>query len=209
MKLIITRHAESTANKDGILAGRIPAISLSDEGRVQASKLADVFKNIEIHRAFSSPIQRCLETAEISLSGKRPDNLMDEFIEMDYGRWSGQKLSDLNQDPMWRDVQLDPANFTFPQGESFLELRLRIQKGITKLTNQCESNDVVVLFTHADVIKMILSQLLDSPINKFQAIQISPASITLIEIEPEKLSIAGVNIMFDINTVSRWIKNAD
>ena len=103
--IYLLRHAESSANVAGILAGRTKGISLSKRGSAQSRELARELKAFEFRAIDSSPLERCLETIEpfASSTGKKV-KLAKEFIEMDYGLWSGRKLNSLRREKLWKKI---------------------------------------------------------------------------------------------------------
>jgi broad specificity phosphatase PhoE len=61
--VLLVRHGHSSANGEGILAGRLPGIHLTDRGREQADQLAERFRGLPVVRVVTSPLERCQETA--------------------------------------------------------------------------------------------------------------------------------------------------
>ncbi|NCV16716.1 MAG: hypothetical protein EBV70_03255 [Actinobacteria bacterium] len=103
---LLLRHAHSVANKAGILAGQLEGIGLSKDGIAQVNKLTSSFENLKIDRIISSPMQRCLETVEgIAKSKKKRISIDKRLIEMNYGSWSGKKLSKLSRMKEWKVIQ--------------------------------------------------------------------------------------------------------
>jgi len=99
---LLLRHAHSVANNAGILAGQLEGIGLSKDGIAQVKKLTSSFENLKIDRIISSPMQRCLETVErIAKSKKKRITVDERLIEMNYGSWSGKKLSKLSRMKDW------------------------------------------------------------------------------------------------------------
>lgn len=111
-KVLLIRHCRSTANADGVLAGRTSGIPLDDLGREQAHRLREILADAPVMAAYTSPIQRCRETAE--LVGLGGADVVDGLSECDYGEWSGAKLADLARDPLWERVQQHPGAVRFP-----------------------------------------------------------------------------------------------
>ena len=68
--VLLLRHGHSTANAQGVLAGWSEGVGLTDTGREQAARVAERLAPLTIARAFSSPLQRCLETASVALAGQ-------------------------------------------------------------------------------------------------------------------------------------------
>jgi len=122
------RHAQSVANTKGILAGQDNSVQLSKDGHKQAKMLAPYLSKLKINRIYSSPLTRCIQTIQpyMQLNPDLDFEIDERFIEMDYGIWSGKRLSVLSRDRRWRSVQNKPSTFTFPQGESFRSMRKRV-----------------------------------------------------------------------------------
>ena len=58
----LIRHAESTANTKGILAGRSSDVQLSKNGLNQASQIPQILSEIRFVSIISSPLERCIST---------------------------------------------------------------------------------------------------------------------------------------------------
>ena len=79
---------------------------------------------------------------------------------------------------LWKVVQDTPSMMCFPGGETFVQAQQRICQELETLAGLHEKNDVFVCFTHADVIKLAVAFYLGLPLDLFQRIHVSPASIT-------------------------------
>lgn len=209
MRIFIIRHAESTANVLGVLAGRSAGVDLSESGESQAKRLGEIFNNINIDLVISSPIQRCLTTAKIAIPHYSKFDTDASFTELDFGDWTGSKLTDLTKKESWKTVQNTPGNFRFPNGESFVELRDRVSLGFLKLIEKHQDKSNIALFTHADVIKMLVSWLLDSDINKFQRIVIDPASICIVSTSNQDFTLRGVNLDANSERIQKEFKDGN
>jgi len=175
---LLLRHAHSVANNAGILAGQLEGIGLSIDGIAQVKKLTSSFENLEIDRIISSPMQRCLETVEgIAKSKKKRISIDKRLIEMNYGSWSGKKLSKLSRMRDWKVIQKKPSAFRFPQGESFKELEKRIESLLTELARKYPK-ETILLITHGDVIKIAASLTVGSGLDNFQKFVVDPCSLT-------------------------------
>lgn len=183
------RHAESTANQLGVLAGRLPGNPLSTRGRKQSLRIAKFLATTEIQAIYSSPISRCLETIEpLCIEQRRRVKKDLDFQEMDYGSWSGRKLSELRHERLWKKIQKSPMEVTFPEGESFTQAASRLKRGLNRISKNHRKGNVL-LVSHGDPIKMILQMTLGGDLNHFQRIVIDPASLSVIE-WPERVLLA-------------------
>lgn len=179
--IYLLRHAESSANSAGILAGRLPSISLSKAGKIQSRAIMKALKNLELTHIYSSPIQRCLETIEpFARSSNRKVMSAPNFIEMDYGDWSGRKLSALRREKLWKSIQKRPSTVRFPNGESFQEMQSRIKKGLNEIAKEHKKGRVLVV-SHGDPIKVVIATALGINLDDFQKLVVDPASLTIID----------------------------
>lgn len=186
------RHAQSVANTKGILAGQDNSVALSKMGQHQSRLLVPYLSSIKFSKIYSSPLLRCIQTIEPFMQ-VNPDldfKIDERFIEMDYGKWSGRRLAALSREKRWRDIQSKPSTFTFPDGESFRQMRRRVDLAILDLKNQ---KGPILIITHGDIIKMAVASLLDMPIDKFQSFVAEPASLTIFSIDKTKATLLQSN----------------
>ncbi len=108
MTVILLRHARSTSNTAGVLAGR-SGVDLDEKGREQATGLIDRIGDLPIRAVASSPMLRCQRTVEPLAEALCLEPLIDDrFSEVDYGEWTGRKIGDLVDEPLWRGGQGPP-----------------------------------------------------------------------------------------------------
>jgi len=183
--VILVRHSRSTANTAGVLAGQAPGISLDETGFTQAQGLTARIGDVLISRVISSPLQRCIETISPwhEKYGKTEIEIDNNFIESDYGSWTGEKLSELAKEPLWKSVQKSPSTVTFPEGESFQAMFKRVSIGLDSIIDKLAENDNVIVVSHGDIIKLAIAKILGLPIDNFQKLVIDPASISIVKVE--------------------------
>ena len=117
MTVILLRHGRSTSNTAHTLAGRSLGVDLDDKGLEQADAVVDRIGELPIRALVSSPLLRCRRTLE-PLAGKLGlEPVIDERLtEVDYGEWTGRKLSELFSESLWSVVQQQPSAAVFPVG---------------------------------------------------------------------------------------------
>jgi probable phosphomutase (TIGR03848 family) len=182
-RIVLLRHAHSTANEKNLLAGRINGITLSRSGKSQALELVDRLGSMQFDEIAISPLQRCRETIDPWLSANNAKSrlVIDESIsEVDYGSWSGKTLASLRRKAQWKVVQDFPSQMIFPEGESLLEMQGRALSGFYRL-NAVKGKGPRLLVSHGDVIKSIVAHCLGMHLDQFQRLVIEPASITIID----------------------------
>lgn len=182
--LILARHGRSTANTEGILAGRRPGIALDDLGRSQAMGIGERLRGVELALAVHSPLERCAETLQLALDswagGTPPVHADDGVIECDYGSWTGRTLKDLGSEELWTTVQQRPSAVVFPEGEAMDAMRERVVAAVHGWNGRLGEHDAWLLVAHADPIKAILSDALAQPFDQFQRIGVDPASVSVV-----------------------------
>src|SRR4029077_4022859 len=129
---------------------------------------------------YSSPLERCLETADLALGGRGLDvQTVDGLGEVRYGSWQGKSFKTLARTKLWRIVQLHPSQATFPGGESLRAMQARSVQAIEDIRTRHRRGAVAVV-THADVLKAVVAHYLGMHLDLFQRIVIAPGSVTLL-----------------------------
>ncbi len=181
MRLLLIRHAP-TPETGTILTGRAPGVSLGEAGREMAQHLADRLSALKGHALYSSPIERCRETATpIGRAWGLKPRVNRGFIEVDYGDWTGRKLKQLYKLKAWRGLFVAPSRFRFPRGESLGEMQSRAVAACEDLADS-HRNQTVGVVTHADIIRAVLAHYLGSPLDLFQRLDVLPASVSVIDL---------------------------
>ncbi|HLO50895.1 MAG TPA: histidine phosphatase family protein [Kamptonema sp.] len=91
-RVILVRHGQSTFNKERRIQGRLDKSVLTEKGRTAASQVGEVLNSLTFDCAYSSPLQRAKETAEIILScleSPPPLQATDQLMEIDLPLWEG------------------------------------------------------------------------------------------------------------------------
>lgn len=195
-RVYLVRHGRTTANKSGVLAGRTKGVLLDSEGLNQVLKTSFVLSDIKFKKAFSSPMERCITTAEIILknnSSKTKLQISDNLNECNYGKWTNKKLKDLRKDKMWKDVQKNPSKVTFPAGESFVEILERFKKFINKEVSKIGKNDNLLIVSHGDPIRLYLAHSLGLDFDNFQNVIVDPSSISIVDIFNKNTIVNSIN----------------
>lgn len=200
---LLLRHAHSTANEDGILAGRMEGISLSSIGLQQSLSLPDALLDFKIDRIESSPLQRCIETiAALAKQNRKRIHISEAFAEMDYGAWSGRKLKDLSRTREWKMIRRKPSAFTFPEGESFLAAAKRVERALRDLMKRYP-NQTILIVTHGDIIKLATQLTHGGNLDNFQRFIVDTCSITELQWERNSRSIIRSNMRIVSSKQSR------
>jgi broad specificity phosphatase PhoE len=173
----LVRHAAHEL-VDRVLCGRMPGVSLGEEGRAQARRAAERLARERIAAIHTSPLERARETAAPIAERLRLEPEVHEAInEIDLGQWAGRSFEDLSGEPRWQSWNNARAVSRPPWGESMLEVQARAV-GNLEQARGAHPNQAVVLVSHADVIKAALLYYLGMPIDGYRLFDIGPASIS-------------------------------
>ena len=186
-RIVLLRHAHSSANAKAILAGRAPGVDLSDRGRKESQDVAKRLKEINFSLIRVSPMERCAQTIEPLLAqlsksreAKPIVEVESDLVEVDYGKWTGRKLAILSRDKAWKVVQNTPSAMYFPGGEGLLDVQARAMRALNSAANT-PGRGAKLLVSHGDVIKSIVASVLGTHLDHFQKIVIDPASLTVLD----------------------------
>jgi probable phosphomutase (TIGR03848 family) len=199
MTVILLRHGRSTSNTAHTLAGRSEGVDLDDTGRRQALEVVERVAGLPVRELVSSPLLRCRRTLEplAEALGLAP-RLDDRLLEVDYGDWTGRKISELMSEPLWSVVQQQPSAAVFPGGEGLATVQARAVSAVRehdrRLAQDNDGKDVLwVACTHGDVIKSVIADAVGVHLDSFQRITADPASMSVIRYTPVRPFVVHVN----------------
>lgn len=183
--IILVRHGENDWSKKNKLAGRIPGVHLNETGHHQAHAVAQRLAALPLKALYSSPVTRCVETAAyIADTHRLTIQYVDEIAEVEYGEWEGKKIKKLAKHRLWQAVQFFPSRARFPQGEALREVQFRAVQAIEEIAGR-HDKELVVIVSHADIIRLVLAHYLGVHIDLFQRLIISPASASVLSLNPD------------------------
>ena len=88
--------------------------------------MVDRLGELPIRALVSSPLLRCRRTLEPLAAELGLEPVIDERLtEVDYGEWTGRKITELVTEPLWSVVQQQPSAAVFPGGEGLAAVQAR------------------------------------------------------------------------------------
>jgi probable phosphoglycerate mutase len=129
---------------------------------------------------YSSPLERTRETAA-PIAGATACQVQvdDGLLELDIGDWTGLELKAARKRPEWAAIQRYPSGFTFPGGESFVDMQARIVACIERIRS-AHAGETIVAVSHADPIRAAVAHAMGTHLDLFQRVVISPCSLTAV-----------------------------
>ncbi len=152
MEIVCIRHGKTAGNLKGAYVGRSDE-PLCEEGRqaLQGKKVPSV------ELVFSSPMKRCIETAEILYPGM-PLQIIEKLRECDFGLFEGHTWQELSGDPQYQ-AWIDSGGMApFPEGESHEGFVARCREGFRQVYEACRTQGVTraALVVHGGTIMAIM-----------------------------------------------------
>jgi broad specificity phosphatase PhoE len=178
--LVLVRHGETVGSSSVRYYGRTD-VELSDLGRSQmraASRwLRTHLGSSHFATVIASPLRRALEGASIIVGADGPVFEIEEFVEVDFGRFEGLTAEEIREHypadfERWNRDRLNPA-FTYPEGESRADFTKRVERGIQRMLELIDStvplapaahdapsaNDPALVVAHRGVIRIVANRL--------------------------------------------------
>ena len=167
---------------------------------------AQLLEHMNISAIYSSPIQRAKHTAEIVGNHNSIDvQIDDRLIELDMGKFTGMPYDEIfnshgNVFMKFYNGELEIAHNGV---ETFSEVKKRVNSIVDHVLEK-HPNENVVLVTHMDPIKAMLSTIINlSPTNLFELI-IANASLNIFREKDQKFSLSGLNVMDSSRFDQNW-----
>ncbi|HEX8598578.1 MAG TPA: histidine phosphatase family protein [Chloroflexia bacterium] len=194
---LLVRHASHALLKR-TLVGRTPGVPLDEAGREQAVRLAERLAHLKPLALYSSPVQRAMETAApLSERWGLPVQIAGEFTEIDFGEWAGREFNDLNGLQQWEYFNSYRSGTRPSGGELMLEVQTRAVVGLQRLHTEYP-NSLIAIVSHGDVIRAALNYYLGASLDLFRRLEVSPASVSILELQDWGPHILLVNHLGDL-----------
>lgn len=156
-RISMLRHGRTRGNDQGLYIGKTD-LPLTEEGKEELRDLYASYEYPRVHRVYSSPLERAVQSAEILF----PDTeitIAEDLREMDFGVFEGlpaEELVKLDSYKKWLKGGLDnPA----PNGESMREVMVRCYSAMNAIILDMMKNGITHagIMTHSGILMNTLS----------------------------------------------------
>ncbi|HEX7586899.1 MAG TPA: histidine phosphatase family protein [Anaerolineae bacterium] len=182
-RFILVRHGQTEWNRGAERFRGHADMPLNETGLAQAQKVAQRLANEKIVALYSSPLQRALQTAQPladlhHLEIQKHDGLLD----IDFGAFEGMTLVEARQAfPEVAEKWIAaPGHVKFPKGDSFKQVRTRIEAMLEELASR-HAGETVALVSHKVICGATLCVVLGLPADAMWRIQQDNACINTFE----------------------------
>lgn len=179
----LLRHGETEYHAQQRLLGRLD-IGLNERGREQARKVVDFFRGLRLDAIYSSPLKRCLETAEpVARERGLTIQVLEGLMEVDMGDWDGRTFEELfrEEGELVGKWMRNPSSVAIPGGEDFGTVRDRVMSAVREIVSRHPGDQRVLVVSHGGPIRGILCEALGMELDGMFRIQIDLASISAVK----------------------------
>jgi broad specificity phosphatase PhoE len=196
VRLLLIRHAEVERRYQKVFGGQID-MNLSARGQEQAEILARFLRTKKFNAIYASPMKRVQQTLAPFLksgNGVPRQIILSALREVHFGDWTGLNWFEVRDKfgvhPYdWLDeIELGRV----PNGENSIQFRARVEPCLDRII-QKHPGQIVAIFCHGGVIRMMLSTLLGLPLSKTNSFEVEYTSVTQIALHPHLNEIELLN----------------
>ena len=182
-RVYLIRHGATILSAEDRFAGATE-VPLSDEGRLQVTRLATRLAEEQVAAVYASPMGRTMETASILA---KPHNLevrpRDGLREINHGHW--EQLTRDEVEKRWpgeaAEWEKDPYSFAPTGGESGLAVTARALPALIEIVRNHPGENILVA-SHKATIRLLLSSLLGFDPRRYRDnLDQSPAALNIVD----------------------------
>jgi probable phosphoglycerate mutase len=194
LRLLLVRHGETARTAERRYSGR-GDVPLTGRGLAQAAAVASRLAGLPLAAVVTSPLERCLRTAEILAGpGRSPVVVDDDLIECDFGDWEGLTFREVRERyPAEVGAWLGSTAVAPPGGESLEAVALRVARATARLRDGYGPGTVAVV-SHVSPLKLMLREALAAGDAFLYRCHLDPAGMSTVDMWPDgAVSVRGVN----------------
>ena len=194
MEIYFVRHGQTIWNVEKRFQG-LSDSPLTELGITQAKLLGEKLKDIKFDKFYSTSLKRANDTANY-IKGNREQEveIFDDFVEISMGDMEGIQQEEFKKlypeqvkNFFFNQLEYNPSSFG---GESFLEVRERVAKGLEKFIKLNQDYERVLVVSHGATLKTLLHYISGKDISTLSD-EVIPknTSYTIVKYENEKFEI--------------------
>ena len=208
--IVLVRHGETAWNREKIFRG-VYDISLNENGRAQAGHLAKALAWRDIDVAYSSPLSRATETAQLVLAPHGIEAAVREDLrDFNYGRWTGLKDEAVarkwpQEHTLWTAA---PHEIRPPGGDTLQEVFDRAVACVEEIA-QKHAGQTVALFAHRVVNKLLILGMLTLGLEHFPFVRQDNCCVNEFEWAAKGYTVISLNDTSHIRQTGTALLKAD
>jgi probable phosphoglycerate mutase len=184
-RLLLVRHGATSRTAEDRFSGD-HGVDLSEEGRTQVRALAERLRQVQIHAAYASPLERTRETAELLAEPHQLQvTLRDGLREIGHGHWEGLRRAEVEArfPQEYSSWEIDPLTYAPEGGESGISVLARALPVLRELV-LAHPTDTVLVVSHKATLRLLLASLLGfDPRGYRDRLDQAPACLNVVELK--------------------------
>lgn len=185
-QLLVIRHGQTEWSKLGKHTGRTD-ISLTDRGRQEARDAAATLDGWNLARAYTSPLRRARETAEI-VSPPCGLTIDEHLLEWDYGDFEGETTPQSRE----RIPEWSVWTHEMTGGETCVQVGERADRFLERFDDEVPTGNAVV-FAHGHLLAILIARWCGLPAVEGRRFALATATVSLLGWHREDRVIRALN----------------
>jgi broad specificity phosphatase PhoE len=197
VELTLVRHGQSTANRDGILQGRLDS-PLSELGRRQASQLGAWFaqRGMDWDAVYCSPLSRARDTARLITEhvGRAAPVQDASLAEIDVGQMQGKTGAVLRAEhpSFYLRSVTGLGDYSEFGGEAHDAVQARVRRFLALLEERHRSPaERVLAVSHGGLMFQLVKTLICEPVPRVMLLKFGNCSVTRINLRERRGAYMG------------------
>lgn len=185
-QLLVIRHGQTEWSRDGKHTGRTD-IPLTDVGRAEAMDAARTLQGWGLSMAYTSPLSRAMETAQI-VNPSCGVAIDGDLMEWDYGAFEGETT------PETRERIPDWSVWTheITGGETVAEVGERVDRFLARVDREVTTGNAVA-FAHGHLLAILIARWCGLPPVEGRRFALATATVSLLGWHREDRVIRALN----------------
>ena len=157
-KLHFIRHGMTEGNRVGRYVGRMD-LPICAQGREELEDLKRRYQYPDVQEVYTSPLLRCLQTADI-LYPDKPRTIVEDLVELSLGNFEGKYIEELKNTPEYLDWIANSLHSTPPGAlETGEQFGARIASALNAIFMNMTQNRITeaAIIAHGGVFMGLLS----------------------------------------------------
>jgi len=188
MRLLLVRHGQTEENNEGRIQGQ-QDVHLNEAGRQQTHMLRERLAGERIAAAYTSPLSRARETAEILLEPHEVELCQEpRLMEFSYGVWEGMTWAEVQKKYPLAFAEWSVDRERAPEGaETVHQVKSRAHQLMGEIRSEHREGTVLVV-THGGPLRLMICCVFGIPVDRAFDMAIDNTAIS-------ELSFAGKRVI--------------
>jgi broad specificity phosphatase PhoE len=179
--VFLVRHGVTEWDQEGRVLGQRD-LPLTDVGQAQAEAAAELLAGQAIVDVVSSPLLRCVSTAERIAAKHQLQPARDiRLTDFQVGPWAGMTHDEVARDPLYQRFIANPLSEQIPGGETLHDILERALRAMEQAMRSVPAGESIAIVTHAGIIRVLLTHYLGSPPGNYHLLRVNPCSISVLQ----------------------------